>query len=143
VGAFVDVAHVGVDRARWSRFSSGVIVAGWRTRQTLLELRGVLTLATDAQARLEKLHFQRTETRGYAGTLGGPMGSGVNVSQSAYGARPPQRARHRASGRLHQAVLCAVRGDCPRICSVSLVPSPRLDYLPKAVAQQFEQVRGG
>ena len=58
----------------------GLVVAGWRTRQTLLELRGVLTLATDAQDRLEKLHFQRTETRGYSGTLGGPMGSGVNVS---------------------------------------------------------------
>ena len=58
----------------------GLVVAGWRTRQTLLEMRGVLTLATDAQDRLEKLHFQRTETRGYSGTLGGPMGSGVNVS---------------------------------------------------------------
>ena len=58
----------------------GLVVAGWRTRQTLLELRGVLTLATDAQDRLEKMHFQRTETRGYSGTLGAPMGSGVNVS---------------------------------------------------------------
>lgn len=57
-----------------------LVVAGWRTRQALLEVRGVLTLATDAQARLEKLHFQRTETRGYAGSLGGPMGTGVNVS---------------------------------------------------------------
>jgi hypothetical protein len=59
---------------------AALVVAGWRTRQSLLEVRGVLTLATDAQARLEKLHFQRTENRGYAGTLGGPMGTGVNVS---------------------------------------------------------------
>jgi hypothetical protein len=59
---------------------AALVVAGWRTRQTLLEARGVLTLATDAQARLEKLHFQRTETHGYAGTLGGPMGTGVNIS---------------------------------------------------------------
>jgi hypothetical protein len=57
-----------------------LVVAGWRTRQALLEARGVLTLATDAQARLEKLHFQRTKTHGYVGTLGGPMGTGVNVS---------------------------------------------------------------
>ncbi len=57
-----------------------LVITGWRTRQTLLEVRGVLTLATDAQARLGKLHFQRTETHGYAGTVGGPLGTGVNVS---------------------------------------------------------------
>ena len=61
-------------------FVAALVVAGWRTRQALLEVRGVLTLATDAQDRLEKLHFQRTESHGYAGTLGGPMGTGVNVS---------------------------------------------------------------
>jgi hypothetical protein len=59
---------------------AAVIVTGWRTRQTLIEVRQILTLATDAQARLEKLHFQRTETRGYAGTLAGPMRTGLNVS---------------------------------------------------------------
>jgi hypothetical protein len=59
-----------------------LFVAGWRTRQALLEVRGVLTLATDAQARLEKLHFQRTVTHGYGGTLGGPMGIAANVSGS-------------------------------------------------------------
>jgi hypothetical protein len=59
---------------------AALVVTGWRTRQSLLEVRGVLTLATDAQARLEKLHFQRTENRSYTGTLGGPMRTGVNVS---------------------------------------------------------------
>src|SRR5581483_10249266 len=59
---------------------AAMIVTGWRTRQALLEVRQVLTLATDAQARLERLHFQRTDTRGYAGTLAGPMGTGLNVS---------------------------------------------------------------
>jgi len=59
---------------------AAVIVTGWRTRQALIEVRQILTLATDAQARLEKLHFQRTDTRGYAGNLAGPMGTALNIS---------------------------------------------------------------
>lgn len=65
--------------AGWPR--SRIPIQGFsRTRQTLIEARGILTLATDAQARLERLHFQRTETHGYASTLGGATGTGMNVS---------------------------------------------------------------
>jgi len=63
-------------------FVAAAAVFGWRTRQALIEAREVITLATDAQARLERLHFQRTETRSRAGTLGGPMGTGLNLASS-------------------------------------------------------------
>ncbi len=59
-----------------------LIVTGWRTRQALIEVCQVLTLATDAQARLEKLHFQRTNTHNRAGTLGAPMGTSLNLSSA-------------------------------------------------------------
>jgi hypothetical protein len=48
----------------------------------LIEARQVITLATDAQVRLERLQFQRTDTRSRAGTLGGPMGTGLNLTSS-------------------------------------------------------------
>jgi hypothetical protein len=57
-------------------------VIGWRTRQALIEAREVITLATDAQARLERLHFQRTDTRSLAGTVGGSRGVGMNLTSS-------------------------------------------------------------
>jgi hypothetical protein len=59
-----------------------IIVVSSRTRQALIELRQVRTLATDAQARLERLHFQRTDTRSRGGALGGPMGTGLNLSST-------------------------------------------------------------
>ena len=58
---------------------AALIVISWRTRQALIELRQIRTLATDAQARLERLHFQRTDTRSLGGALGGPMGTGLNL----------------------------------------------------------------
>lgn len=61
---------------------AAVIVISWRTRQALIELRQIRTLATDAQARLERLHFQRTDTRSLGGALGGPMGTGLNLSST-------------------------------------------------------------
>jgi hypothetical protein len=61
---------------------AGLSIIGWRTRQSLIEVRQIITLAADAQRRLEKLHFQRTDTRGGAGTLGGPMGASLNVTSS-------------------------------------------------------------
>ncbi len=63
-------------------FFTALSMIGWRTRQTLIEVRQVITLATDAQRRLEKLHFQRTDTRSRAGTLGGPMGTSLNAAGS-------------------------------------------------------------
>jgi hypothetical protein len=61
-------------------FVAAMIVVSWPTRQALIELRQIRTLATDAQTRLERLHFQRTDTRSLGGALGGPMGTGLNLS---------------------------------------------------------------
>jgi hypothetical protein len=59
-----------------------LVVISWRTRQALLEMRQITTLATDAQDRLDRLHFQRTDTTGYAGTVGGGAGSSLNISST-------------------------------------------------------------
>ena len=59
-----------------------LVVIGWRTRQALLEIRQITTLATDAQDRLDRLHYQRTDTTGYAGTVGGGAGSSLNISST-------------------------------------------------------------
>jgi hypothetical protein len=61
---------------------AAVIVISWRTRQALVELRQIRTLAIDAQARLERLHFQRTDTRSLGGGLAGPTGTGLNLSST-------------------------------------------------------------
>jgi hypothetical protein len=61
---------------------AGLSIIGWRTRQSLIEVRQIITLAADAQHRLEKLHFQRTDTRGGTGILGGPMGASLNFTGS-------------------------------------------------------------
>ena len=61
---------------------AAMVVISWPTRQALIELRQIRTLATDAQTRLERLHFQRTDTRGRGGTLGGPLGTGLNLSST-------------------------------------------------------------
>ena len=57
-----------------------VAAISWRTRAGLLEMGQITTLATDAEARLERLHYQRTDTRGGGGTLSGPLGNGLNVT---------------------------------------------------------------
>jgi hypothetical protein len=72
----------------WTWETIGAVLAGliavlaisWRTRAGLLEMGQITTLATDAEERLERLHFQRTDTRGGGGTLAGPLGNGLNVS---------------------------------------------------------------
>lgn len=61
---------------------AAMIVISGRTRQALIELRQIRTLATDAQTRLDRLHFQRTDTRSLGGALGGPMGTGLNLSST-------------------------------------------------------------
>ena len=61
---------------------AAMAVFGWRTRQALIEVRQIVTLAADAQSRLEQLHFQRTDTRSRGGTLSGPMGTGLNLTST-------------------------------------------------------------
>lgn len=61
-------------------FIAACVVTAWRTRHALIEARQILALATDAQDRLEKLHFQRTDTRSLGGVAGGPAASSLNLS---------------------------------------------------------------
>lgn len=61
---------------------AAMLAAGWRTRQALIEASQVVNLSADAQARLARLHFQRTDTRSHGGTLGGPMGTGLSLGTS-------------------------------------------------------------
>ena len=58
---------------------AGIVAVNWRTRRALIEARQVVTLAADAEERLRRLHFQRTDTRSRGGTIGGPMGSGLSL----------------------------------------------------------------
>jgi hypothetical protein len=53
--------------------------AAWRTRLAFIELGQVVDLRADAEARLQRLHFQRTHTRSRSGTLGGPAGTGLRI----------------------------------------------------------------
>jgi hypothetical protein len=61
---------------------AAMIILSWRTREALIEVRQIITLAADAQRRLERLHFQRTDTLSRGGALNGPMGTGVNLTSS-------------------------------------------------------------
>ena len=61
---------------------AAVIAFGWRTRQALIEVRQIITLAIDAKSRLERLHYQRTDSRSQGGTLRGPMGTAVNFTST-------------------------------------------------------------
>ena len=63
-------------------FAVALFLVSGQTRQALVEVRQVVTLATDAQTRLERLHFQQTDSRSRGGTLGGPMGTGLNLSST-------------------------------------------------------------
>lgn len=58
---------------------AALIAVGWRTRHALIEVRQVVNLAADAEARLQRLHFQRTDTRSHGGSLSGPMGTGLSI----------------------------------------------------------------
>jgi hypothetical protein len=60
-------------------FAAGVLAVSRPTRQALIEARQVVALAADAEDRLRRLHFQRTDTRSRGGTIGGPMGTGLNL----------------------------------------------------------------
>ena len=61
---------------------AAVIAFGWRTRQALIEVRQIITLAIDAKSRLERLHYQRTDSRSQGGTLRGPIGTAVNFTST-------------------------------------------------------------
>jgi len=61
-------------------FIAALVLTAWRTRNALIEARQVQALAIDAQDRLQKLHFQRTDTRSLGGAVGGPMASNLNLS---------------------------------------------------------------
>jgi hypothetical protein len=62
---------------------AGLTAITWRTRWAFVEARQVITLAADAQARLHRLQFLRTDTRTRGGKLGGPMGAGVSMGTSS------------------------------------------------------------
>jgi len=62
---------------------AGLAAITWRTRWAFVEARQVITLAADAQARLRRLQFLRTDTRTRGGKLGGPMGAGVSMGASS------------------------------------------------------------
>ena len=63
-------------------FAVFMLLVSGPTRRALVEVRQVVTVATDAQSRLERLHFLRTDTRSYGGTIGGPRGTGLNASST-------------------------------------------------------------
>ena len=63
-------------------FLAAAVAAGWRTRLALIEIRQVVRLGADAEARLRRLHFQRTDTRSRGGTLGGPAGTGLALGST-------------------------------------------------------------
>lgn len=61
---------------------AGMIAIGWRTRRAMLEIRQIVNLASDAEGRLSRLHYQRTDSRASGGTLSAPMGAGISVGTS-------------------------------------------------------------
>lgn len=61
---------------------TAIAIFGLRTREAIIEARQIITLAADAQRRLERLHFQRTDTRSLGGSLKAPMGTGVNLAST-------------------------------------------------------------
>jgi hypothetical protein len=52
------------------------------TRRALAEVRQIITLSADAKDRLERLHYQRTDTRGGEAALSGLLGSNVKFSST-------------------------------------------------------------
>jgi hypothetical protein len=70
----------------WTEFAVAVLVGlvaiAWRTRRALIEVRQITNLADDAEARLRRLHFLRTDTHTGGGTLTGPLGAALSVGTS-------------------------------------------------------------
>jgi hypothetical protein len=58
---------------------AAVVAVCWRTRRALIEVRQIVNLAADAEARLKRLHFQRTDSRSQGGAIVGPLGTGLSV----------------------------------------------------------------
>ena len=56
-----------------------MVAVCWRTRRALIEVRQIVNLAADAEARLKRLHFQRTDSRSQGGAIVGPLGTGLSV----------------------------------------------------------------
>lgn len=52
------------------------------TRRALAEVRQVVNLSTDARNRLERLHYQRTDTHGGGATFSAPLGAKVDLTNS-------------------------------------------------------------
>jgi hypothetical protein len=61
---------------------AGMMCIGWRTKRAAREIRQVVNLASDAESRLQRLHYQRKDTRTAGGTLSAPMGMQVNLGTS-------------------------------------------------------------
>jgi hypothetical protein len=59
-----------------------LVLAGWRTRWSFIEVEQIVNLAEDAERRLRRLSFLRTDTRSGGGTLAGPLGLGLSAGTS-------------------------------------------------------------
>jgi hypothetical protein len=62
--------------------AGALALACWRTRWSVVEVRQIVNLASDAERRLERLQFLRTDTRSHGGTLAGPAGIGLSAGAS-------------------------------------------------------------
>jgi len=63
-------------------FTAGAAAFCWRTGQAVREIRQVINLASDAEDRLRRLHYQRTDSRSAGGTLSAPVGAGISIGTS-------------------------------------------------------------
>jgi hypothetical protein len=61
---------------------AGLLAMGWQTKRAAREVRQVVNLASDAESRLQRLHYQRTDTRTAGGALTVPTGSGITIGSS-------------------------------------------------------------
>jgi hypothetical protein len=60
-----------------------VMTAGWRTRLAMVEVRQVTNIRADAEERVRRLHFQRTDTRTSTGTLSpARLGAALSIGAS-------------------------------------------------------------
>jgi hypothetical protein len=58
---------------------AALVSIGWRARHTMIEVRQVTNLCADAEQRLRRLHYQRTDSRNAGGSLAGPLGAGLSA----------------------------------------------------------------
>lgn len=63
-------------------FIAGLAAIGWRTVRAVREIYQVVNLASDAENRLRRLQYQRTDTSSAGGKISAPMGMGVSVGTS-------------------------------------------------------------